>query len=398
MEGCPRSQVTCLEGAAYFLMIRYAGKLAVQQRVLPNYRAPFFELLSFACKGGMSLFTGLPRPNEGITTAQELQNINYKLGQNVHLFSGSLYLCYQRGLIDWLKNWNPDALIMEANPRYLSTSSAIEWMHQRSRPVLGWGLGVPHLNPPRFQRIWGGSKGGILAGFRQIRRLSFLKQFDALIAYSQRGAEEYAALGFPTERIFVAHNSVSPPPSFPLSSRALTFNRKPCILFVGRFQARKRIDHLLRACAEMASESRLVIIGDGPERKALESLSKEIYPDAEFIGAKHGAELKPYFTEADLFVLPGTGGLAIQEAMSYGLPVIVAQGDGTQDDLVRKENGWQIPPDNFEALVSAMKEALSDVARLRKMGEESHRIVAQEINIEKMVETFIKALNSITRK
>jgi glycosyltransferase involved in cell wall biosynthesis len=148
----------------------------------------------------------------------------------------------------------------------------------------------------------------------------------------------------------------------------------------------------------MDLEPRLVIIGDGPERKALESLSKEIYPNAEFIGARHGTELKPYFTEADLFVLPGTGGLAIQEAMSYGLPVIVAQGDGTQDDLVRKENGWQIPPDNFEALVSTMKEALSDVARLRKMGEESYRIVAQEINIEKMVETFIKALNSITRK
>jgi len=366
-------------------MIRYAGKLALQQRVLPNYRAPFFELLASACKGGMSLFTGLPRPSEGITTARELQITNYKLGRNIHLFSGSLYLCYQRGLIEWLKSWNPDALVMEANPRYLSTPSAIKWMHQRSRPVLGWGLGSPPLS-------------GLSAGFRQIRRLSFLKQFDALIAYSQRGAEEYAALGFPTERIFVAHNSVSPPPLSPLPGRSSTFNRKPCILFVGRLQARKRIDHLLRACAEMASESRLVIIGDGPERKALESLSKEIYPNAEFIGARHGAELKPYFTEADLFILPGTGGLAIQEAMSYGLPVIVAQGDGTQDDLVRKENGWQIPPDNFEALVSTMQEALSDVVRLRKMGEESYRIVAQDINIEKMVETFIKALNSITRK
>ena len=380
-------------------MSHYAGKLALQQRVLPNYRTPFFDLLASACKGGMSLFTGLPRPNEGITTVQELQIANYKLGRNIHLFSGSLYFCYQRGLIDWLKSWNPDALVMEANPRYLSTSSALKWMHQRGRPVLGWGLGAPPLNPPHFQRRWGGSKGGILAGFRQTCRISFLKQFDALISYSQRGAEEYAALGFPTERIFVAYNSVSPPPLSPLPKRSLTFNRKPYILFVGRLQARKRIDHLLRACAEMDSEPRrLVIIGDGPERKALESLSKEIYPNAEFIGARHGAELKPYFTEADLFVLPGTGGLAIQEAMSYGLPVIVAQGDGTQDDLVRKENGWQIPPDNFEALVSTMKEALSDVARLRKMGEESYRIVAEEINIEKMVETFIKALNSITRK
>jgi glycosyltransferase involved in cell wall biosynthesis len=139
---------------------------------------------------------------------------------------------------------------------------------------------------------------------------------------------------------------------------------------------------------------RLLIVGDGPQRARLESLAKEAYPSAEFIGARHGAELKPYFTEADLFVLPGTGGLAVQEAMSYGLPIIVAQGDGTQDDLVRAGNGWQIPPDNFNALVSTMKNALSDITRLRKMGEESYRIVAEEINIQKMVEVFVRALNS----
>jgi glycosyltransferase involved in cell wall biosynthesis len=76
----------------------------------------------------------------------------------------------------------------------------------------------------------------------------------------------------------------------------------------------------------------------------------------------------------------------------------VAQGDGTQDDLVRKENGWQIPPDDFDALVLTMKDALADVARLRKMGEASYRIVKEEINIEKMVETFMRALNLLTRK
>jgi glycosyltransferase involved in cell wall biosynthesis len=140
----------------------------------------------------------------------------------------------------------------------------------------------------------------------------------------------------------------------------------------------------------------LVIVGEGPEREKLEVLAKEIYPSAKFIGARHGGELKPYFAEADLFVLPGTGGLAVQEAMSYGLPVIVAQGDGTQEDLVRRENGWQIPPDDFEALLSTMKDALSDVARLRRMGEESYRIVKEEINIEKMVEVFVQALKSVT--
>jgi glycosyltransferase involved in cell wall biosynthesis len=155
---------------------------------------------------------------------------------------------------------------------------------------------------------------------------------------------------------------------------------------------------LLRACAVLESKPRLVIVGDGPERRALESLARETYPSTEFAGARHGPELEPFFRAADLFVLPGTGGLAVQQAMSHGLPVIVARGDGTQDDLVRPENGWQVPPDDYEALLHTMKDALSDAARLRKMGEASYRIVREEINIEKMAETFIEALNSLTAK
>jgi len=323
----------------------------------------------------------LPRASEAVTAAKELRVANYTLGKNVHLFGGSFYLCYQQGLMEWLKNRNPDALIMEATPRYLSTPPAVKWMHQRNKPVIGWGLGAPKGRGVGV-RVW----------------TSFINQFDAIISYSQRGADEYAALGFPREKIFVAHNSVSPAPVHPLPPRPLAFNPQPVILFVGRLQARKRLDHLLRACAQMESNPRLVIVGDGPERATLEAMAKEIYPNAEFIGAKHGADLKPYFTEADLFVLPGTGGLAVQEAMSFGLPVIVAQGDGTQDDLVRRENGWQIPPDDFDALVSTMKDALSDVARLRKMGAESYRIVKEEINIEKMVDSFVTALKSLTIK
>jgi glycosyltransferase involved in cell wall biosynthesis len=362
-------------------MNRFHGRLAIQQRVLPNYRVPFFDRLASACEKGMSLFTGVPRPSEGITTTDSLQIANYRLGKNIHLFSGSFYLCYQRGLIDWLADRDPDALIVEANPRYLSTPSAVRWMHRRHRPVIGWGLGSPRIE-----------------GMRKSRRLSFIQQFDALISYSQRGADEYAALGFPREKIFVAYNSVSAPPEDPLPLRPLSFDQKPKILFVGRLQARKRIDSLLRACARLESQPRLVIVGDGPQRASLESLARDIYPSVEFIGARHGAELKPYFTEADLFVLPGTGGLAVQEAMSYGLPVIVAQGDGTQDDLVRKANGWQIPPDDFQALLSTMKDALSDVARLRKMGNESYRIVKEEINIDKMVDVFVQVLHRLTGK
>jgi glycosyltransferase involved in cell wall biosynthesis len=224
-----------------------------------------------------------------------------------------------------------------------------------------------------------------------------LHQFDALISYSVRGAEQYAALGYPADRIFVAPNATAPAPTFPLPARLPGFGERPVALYVGRLQARKRLDDLIRACAALPEslQPRLIIVGDGPERETLEALARQVYPHSEFPGAKFGADLTPYFTSADLFVLPGTGGLAVQEAMSYGLPVIVAQGDGTQDDLVRPGNGWQIPDEDYPALLRALQVALSDPARLRRMGGESYRIVREEINIEKMVEVFMLAVNKL---
>jgi glycosyltransferase involved in cell wall biosynthesis len=365
----------------------FSGRLALQQRVLPSYRVPFFDILAQACEGGMSLFAGLPRTDEGIPRGN-LQVAKYALAGNIHIFKGSLYLCYQRGFMDWLEHWNPDGLIVEANPRYLATPSAVKWMHAHGRKVIGWGLGAPS---PFFPSPLGRGVGVRVW-------TNFLNQFDALISYSRRGADEYAALGFPREKVFVAYNAVSPRPLFPLPSRPPNFKTTPVILFVGRLQARKRVDDLLRACAEMEAKPRLIIVGDGPERGHLESLAKQVYPSGEFVGAKHGAELKPYFMEADLFVLPGTGGLAVQEAMSYGLSIIVAKGDGTQDDLVREANGWQIPSDDYDALVKTMRLALSDVGRLRTMGAQSYRIVSEEINLEKMVEVFVRALNGLMGK
>lgn len=362
----------------------FNGKLGLVQRVLPVYRAPFFDALASACTGGLGVFAGQPRSDESIVSADELKTAGWTRADNLHLLRGSLYLCYQRGLVDWLRDWQPDALIVEANPRYLATTSAVKWMHGRNKSVIGWGLGSPQSS-------------GWFASLRSGSRLKFLRQFDALISYSARGAEQYAHLGYPADRIFVAPNATAPAPSFPMPVRPEGFGERPVVLYVGRLQARKRLEDLIRACAALPEnlQPKLVIVGDGPERIALESLAGLTYPSTEFAGAKFGAELAPYFIAADLFVLPGTGGLAVQEAMSYGLPVIVARGDGTQDDLVSPGNGWQIPDEDYPALLSALQEALSGPARLRRMGAESYRIVKEEINIEKMVDVFVRAVNKL---
>jgi glycosyltransferase involved in cell wall biosynthesis len=365
----------------------FNGRLGLVQRVLPVYRAPFFDALAVACTGGLGVFAGQPRLEESIVSAKELKTARWTHANNLHLLHGPLYLCHQRGLMDWLRDWQPAALIVEANPRYLATSSAVKRMHAQGKPVIGWGLGSP-------------PSSGRFAGFRSSARLRFLRQFDALISYSARGAEQYAALGFSSDKIFVAPNAIAPAPSFPMPVRPDGFGERPVVLYVGRLQARKRLDDLIRACAALPEslQPKLVIVGDGPERERLEALAGQVYPSTEFAGAKFGAELTSYFSVADLFVLPGTGGLAVQEAMSSGLPVIVARGDGTQDDLVRPGNGWLIPNEDYPALLNALETALSNVGALRRMGAESYRIVREEINIEKMVGVFIDALNAVSKR
>ena len=369
------------------LSATFPGKLGILQRVLPTYRTPFFDILATSCTGGLGVFAGLPRKNEAIEIAGNLSSADYTQAKNIHILAGALYLCWQVGLLRWLDRFDPDVLIVEANLRYLSTRLAIRWMKQRSRPVVGWGLGAPVIQGP-------------LAGWRKSRRSRFIEPFEAILTYSQRGAQEYRDLGYPPERIFVAPNAVAPRPKEPIRERPPYFDGKPCVLFVGRLQKRKRVDALLRACADLPAEirPRLVIVGDGPERNSLESLAKEVFPGAEFPGAIHGKDLTGYYEAADLFVLPGTGGLAIQEAMSQALPVIVARGDGTQDDLVRPGNGWQIPPDDLAVLSATLQTALKDAPLLRRMGSESQRIVSEEINLERMVEVFVEVASGLLRK
>ena len=255
-------------------------------------------------------------------------------------------------------------------------------MQRRGRPVIGWGLGAPPIR-------------GVLAVFLEQYRKRFLNRFDALIAYSTRGASEYEASGVRPSRIFVAPNALTPPLGLPPQRRA--FNRRsPRLLFVGRLQSRKRVDLLLKACRELQLKPEVWIVGDGPERQALESLAAREFPKAHFVGPLRGEALREQYVRADLLVLPGTGGLAVQEGMAYGLPVVVAEGDGTQEDLVRPENGWLVPPGDAQGLLAALREALSDPERLLKMGAASHRSVIERFNTDVMAEVFVQALNEVT--
>lgn len=354
-------------------------RVGIQQRVLPFYRGTFFDTLASNPDLEVMIFAGSPRAGENLGKKAELYTAGYYPARNIHLFSNRFYLCLQSNWKAWLQSYDPEILILEANPRYLHLPAAIRWMHQRRRPIIGWGLGAPE------------SKNHLIAG----RKRAWLRQFDVLIAYSQAGREQYAALGFPADRIVVAPNAATPRlEKVPLQREPVTEPSSLNVLFVGRLQERKNVDLLIRACAALpeAIQPGLIIVGDGEARQSLEKLAAEVYPRTRFTGALYGDSLVDEYNRSDLFVLPGTGGLAVQQAMAHALPVIVAEADGTQQDLVRQDNGWMVTPGDLNHMQQVLQQALRDPIALRQMGEESFRIVQQDVNIEVMSNRFKDAI------
>ncbi|HEX9089984.1 MAG TPA: glycosyltransferase, partial [Anaerolineales bacterium] len=200
----------------------FPGRLGLQQRVIPSYRALFLDSLARSCIRGLSVFAGEPLADEGIDSIAKLNQAQLVQTKNRYLFNpgSSMFLCWQSGFLDWLEEWQPDVLVVEANPRYLVTRRAIRWMHQNGRKVIGWGLGAPPINGP-------------FAWYRRWERLSLLHSLDAVIAYSRLGAEQYQQIGIPAERVYVAFNAVDPAPGTIPPDRPAEFDGKATVLFIG---------------------------------------------------------------------------------------------------------------------------------------------------------------------
>jgi hypothetical protein len=87
----------------------FHGRVGLQQRVLPAYRAAFFNRLGAACLGGLSVFAGKPHPGEAITTVDALTHAQVAQAENHHFFKVNhpLYYCRQGGILSWLVDWDP---------------------------------------------------------------------------------------------------------------------------------------------------------------------------------------------------------------------------------------------------------------------------------------------------
>jgi glycosyltransferase involved in cell wall biosynthesis len=210
----------------------------------------------------------------------------------------------------------------------------------------------------------------------------FYRPFDAVLTRSRAYGAAVAALGVAPGRIISLAHGIDTG----LFSRR---RRDPSVweregvpagavkvLFVGRVSVEKNLPMLARAwrpararCAKGGVEARLIVVGDGPYKEAME---RELAGGgAHFLGFRHGEDLARLYASADLFVFPSatdTLGQVVLEAQASGLPTLVSDRGGPQG-LVRHGIGGLILPASGSCDWSDAIAALAcDPARQAVMG------------------------------
>lgn len=159
---------------------------------------------------------------------------------------------------------------------------------------------------------------------------------------------------------------------FKMQKSKVKMNEKPTIVTTSRLVHKNGIDILIRAMQEVVKsmpEARLVIVGEGRERKHLEKLTEELRlkKHVNFVGEVPHEAIPSYLHAADIFVRPSRSeglGISFLEAMAAGLPIIATPVGGIEDFLHDGETGLYAHVENPQHLAEQILRLFTD-GRLR---------------------------------
>jgi glycosyltransferase involved in cell wall biosynthesis len=190
-------------------------------------------------------------------------------------------------------------------------------------------------------------------------------------------------------RLGVDCNSLQPSTADPAGNLPARQSRPMHLACTGRMVAAKGHRILLEAIAALAAEkiqATCTLIGDGPERKALEALATRlgIASQIQFLGAMAHQPTLAEVAKADVFVLASFAeGLpvALMEAMALGVPCISTTIAAIPELILSGENGLLVPPANSAALASALRRLASDEPLRLELGKKARQTAEQSYNL-----------------
>jgi glycosyltransferase involved in cell wall biosynthesis len=203
-------------------------------------------------------------------------------------------------------------------------------------------------------------------------------QFDAITSVGAANREYFKDLGVPDAKLFFAPHAVNDTLFDPTSAdthKAAAALRKSMglsagtkvVLFAGKFVGAKQPRQLLEAfMAVRPPDAALVFVGDGEEKESLHAIARSASPGTVFfLPFANQSEMPSRYLMADIFSLPSRGhyetwGLAVNEAMHMGVPPLVSDRVGCQQDLVTDgETGWVFAAEDYLDLKEKLRIALA---------------------------------------
>lgn len=178
--------------------------------------------------------------------------------------------------------------------------------------------------------------------------------------------------------------------------RKLGMTEEKIVLYVGRYDPKKGMDDLLHASTHLEKGCGVYFVGGTPTQEHLDWCRENGADHVHFVGFTKKDALAEYYQAADVLVLPTKSdvwGLVINEAMSFGLPVITTDQCVAGMELVKDGvNGYIIPVDDQEALIRQTNLLLT--RNFEDMGRQALETI-RAYTIEKMAQKHVAFFDEI---
>jgi teichuronic acid biosynthesis glycosyltransferase TuaC len=180
-------------------------------------------------------------------------------------------------------------------------------------------------------------------------------------------------------------------------------HREPdTLVTVGHLVARKRHADVIRALwllRDRRPPLRYVVVGDGPERPALERLAAELQVDVEFCGQLEHADALARARRCALFVMPSVDeafGVAYVEAMAAGIPAIGSRGEPGPEEI--GPGLVLVPPGDVERLAAAIAELFDEPGYRQDLGRTARATVLERFTWERCGAATVAAYEEALRR